>query len=78
VKYGAHLSLIDVLAPMLGRPLEQIRELALLIGSVEQSAERLAACAEAGPHQVFISPLHDELRQLEPFSTSVAPRVVHA
>jgi hypothetical protein len=41
VKYGAHLSLIDVLAPMLGRPLEQIR-------------------------------------QLEPFSTSVAPRVVHA
>ena len=78
MKYGAHLPLIDVLAPMLGRPLEQIGELALVIESAEQSADRLAACAEAGPQHVFIWPLRDELRQLEPFSTSVAPRVVHA
>jgi alkanesulfonate monooxygenase SsuD/methylene tetrahydromethanopterin reductase-like flavin-dependent oxidoreductase (luciferase family) len=68
----------DVLAPMLGRPLEQIRDLALLIGSAEQCAERLAAWAEAGVQHLFIWPLRDELRQLELFSTTVGPRVVQA
>jgi alkanesulfonate monooxygenase SsuD/methylene tetrahydromethanopterin reductase-like flavin-dependent oxidoreductase (luciferase family) len=67
--------LADVLAPMLRRPLEALRELALPIGSAEQCAERLAAYAQAGAERVLVWPLADELRQLEAFRERVVPLV---
>jgi alkanesulfonate monooxygenase SsuD/methylene tetrahydromethanopterin reductase-like flavin-dependent oxidoreductase (luciferase family) len=65
----------DVLAPALGRPVQQLRELALPIGSAEQCAERLDAYAQAGAERIFVWPLADELRQLELLRERVAPRV---
>jgi alkanesulfonate monooxygenase SsuD/methylene tetrahydromethanopterin reductase-like flavin-dependent oxidoreductase (luciferase family) len=67
--------LADVLAPLLGRPVETLRELALPIGSPEQCAERIAAYADAGAQRVFVWPLADELGQLELFRESVVPLV---
>jgi alkanesulfonate monooxygenase SsuD/methylene tetrahydromethanopterin reductase-like flavin-dependent oxidoreductase (luciferase family) len=65
----------EVLAPMLDRPVEALRELALPVGSPEQCAERLRAYAEAGAERVFVWPLADELRQLEAFREKVVPLV---
>jgi alkanesulfonate monooxygenase SsuD/methylene tetrahydromethanopterin reductase-like flavin-dependent oxidoreductase (luciferase family) len=65
----------DVLAPMLGRPPEALRELALPIGPAERCAERISAFAQAGAQRVFLWPLADELRQLELFHDLVAPFV---
>jgi alkanesulfonate monooxygenase SsuD/methylene tetrahydromethanopterin reductase-like flavin-dependent oxidoreductase (luciferase family) len=65
----------EVLAPMLGRPVEVLRELALPIGSVEQCAERISAYQEAGAERIFVWPLADELRQLERFREEVVPLV---
>ena len=65
----------DVLAPMLKRPVEALRDLALPIGSAKQCAERLSAYAAAGAERVFVWPLADELRQLELFRENVVPLV---
>jgi alkanesulfonate monooxygenase SsuD/methylene tetrahydromethanopterin reductase-like flavin-dependent oxidoreductase (luciferase family) len=65
----------QVLAPMLGRPIEALRELALPIGSAEQCAERIAEYQEAGAERVFVWPLADELHQLERFRQDVVPLV---
>ena len=65
----------DVLAPMLKRPVEALRDLALPIGSTQQCAERLSAYAAAGAERVFVWPLADELRQLELFRENVVPLV---
>ena len=65
----------DVLAPLLGRPVEALRDLALPIGSAEQCAERITAYRDAGAERVFIWPVADELRQLELFREAVAPLV---
>jgi alkanesulfonate monooxygenase SsuD/methylene tetrahydromethanopterin reductase-like flavin-dependent oxidoreductase (luciferase family) len=70
--------LAEVLAPLLGRPIEALRELALPIGSAEQCAERISAYANAGAERVFIWPLADDLRQLELFRENVAPLVATA
>jgi alkanesulfonate monooxygenase SsuD/methylene tetrahydromethanopterin reductase-like flavin-dependent oxidoreductase (luciferase family) len=67
--------LADVLAPMLNRPVEALRDLALPIGSPQQCAERIGAYAQAGAQRVFVWPLADELRQLEAFRESVVPLV---
>jgi alkanesulfonate monooxygenase SsuD/methylene tetrahydromethanopterin reductase-like flavin-dependent oxidoreductase (luciferase family) len=67
--------LAGVLAPMLNRPVEALRDLALPIGSPEQCAERIAAYAEAGAEHVFVWPLADGLRQLEAFREKVVPLV---
>jgi alkanesulfonate monooxygenase SsuD/methylene tetrahydromethanopterin reductase-like flavin-dependent oxidoreductase (luciferase family) len=67
----------DVLAPMLNRPVEQLRELSLPIGPQAVCAERLAAFAEAGVERVLVWPLADELRQLEVFQERVVPMVEH-
>ena len=67
--------LADVLAPMLNRPLEDLRSLSLPIGGARNCAERLAAYAEAGVERVFVWPLGDELRQLELFHEQVRPLV---
>jgi alkanesulfonate monooxygenase SsuD/methylene tetrahydromethanopterin reductase-like flavin-dependent oxidoreductase (luciferase family) len=71
----AERMLADVLAPMLNRPLEDLRELALPIGSAEQCAERMSAYADAGARRIFVWPLADEVRQLELFRERVIPLV---
>jgi alkanesulfonate monooxygenase SsuD/methylene tetrahydromethanopterin reductase-like flavin-dependent oxidoreductase (luciferase family) len=63
----------EVLAPMLARPVEALRELALPIGSAEECAERISAYKEAGAERIFVWPLADELRQLERFREDVVP-----
>ena len=65
----------EVLAPVLNRPIEALRDLALPIGSAQQCAERISAYAEAGAERVFLWPLADELRQLETFREKVVPLV---
>jgi alkanesulfonate monooxygenase SsuD/methylene tetrahydromethanopterin reductase-like flavin-dependent oxidoreductase (luciferase family) len=67
--------LADVLAPMLNRPVEALRDLALPIGSPEQCAQRISAYAEAGAERVFVWPLADSVRQLEAFRDKVVPLV---
>jgi alkanesulfonate monooxygenase SsuD/methylene tetrahydromethanopterin reductase-like flavin-dependent oxidoreductase (luciferase family) len=65
----------DVLAPMLGRPIDVLRDLALPIGSAEQCAQRISAYQEAGAERIFVWPLADELQQLERFREDVVPLV---
>jgi alkanesulfonate monooxygenase SsuD/methylene tetrahydromethanopterin reductase-like flavin-dependent oxidoreductase (luciferase family) len=69
----AERMLSEVLAPMLGRPTEALRQLALPIGSAEQCAERIAAYQHAGAERIFVWPLADELVQLERFRQDVVP-----
>jgi alkanesulfonate monooxygenase SsuD/methylene tetrahydromethanopterin reductase-like flavin-dependent oxidoreductase (luciferase family) len=64
-----------VLAPAIGRTVDELRALSLPIGPAEQCAERLDAYARAGAERVFVWPLADELRQLECFRERVAPLV---
>jgi alkanesulfonate monooxygenase SsuD/methylene tetrahydromethanopterin reductase-like flavin-dependent oxidoreductase (luciferase family) len=64
--------LADVLAPMLNRPVEQLRAI-LPIGSAKECAEKLLAYAGAGAQRVFLWPLADERAQLEVFRERVMP-----
>jgi alkanesulfonate monooxygenase SsuD/methylene tetrahydromethanopterin reductase-like flavin-dependent oxidoreductase (luciferase family) len=72
-RHDAERMLTDVLAPMLGRPVEALRDLALLIGPPDECAERIHAFAQAGADRIFVWPLSDELRQLELFQHRVVP-----
>lgn len=65
----------EVLAPMLNRPVEELRKLSLPVGSAEDCAEKLSAYAAAGVQRVFVWPLGDEVRQLELFRERVVPLV---
>jgi alkanesulfonate monooxygenase SsuD/methylene tetrahydromethanopterin reductase-like flavin-dependent oxidoreductase (luciferase family) len=65
-------ALLDVLAPMLDRPAEQLRTL-LPIGSAEECAAKLLAYERAGAQRVFLWPLADERTQLEVFRERVVP-----
>jgi alkanesulfonate monooxygenase SsuD/methylene tetrahydromethanopterin reductase-like flavin-dependent oxidoreductase (luciferase family) len=65
----------EVLAPMLNRPADALRELHLPIGSAETCAERLADYAAAGVERVFLWPLGDPVAQLERFREDVLPLV---
>ena len=69
----AERMLADVLAPLLNRPVEELRALSLPIGPAEVCAERVAAFADAGAQRLFVWPLRDEVRQLELFRERVAP-----
>jgi alkanesulfonate monooxygenase SsuD/methylene tetrahydromethanopterin reductase-like flavin-dependent oxidoreductase (luciferase family) len=69
---AAERTLSEVLAPMLGRPVEALRSAPLLIGPSELCAERLAAFVAAGARRIFVWPLADEMRQLELFRERVA------
>lgn len=75
---AAERVLADVLSPLLGRPVEALRELALPIGPAEVCARRMRAFADAGAQRVFIWPLGDDLRQLELFAEEVLPRIAAA
>ena len=65
----------SVLSPLVGRPVDELRNLSLPIGSAETCAERLAAFAGAGVQRMFVWPLADPLEQLELFQANVAPLV---
>jgi alkanesulfonate monooxygenase SsuD/methylene tetrahydromethanopterin reductase-like flavin-dependent oxidoreductase (luciferase family) len=71
----AERMLEDVLAPMLNRPVDALRDLALPIGSAEECAQRISAFQEAGAERIFVWPLADELHQLERFREAVVPLV---
>jgi alkanesulfonate monooxygenase SsuD/methylene tetrahydromethanopterin reductase-like flavin-dependent oxidoreductase (luciferase family) len=71
----AERMLVDVLAPLLKRPVEELRSLSLPIGPAEVCAERIAAFADAGVERLFVWPLRDEVRQLEMFRERVVPMV---
>jgi alkanesulfonate monooxygenase SsuD/methylene tetrahydromethanopterin reductase-like flavin-dependent oxidoreductase (luciferase family) len=62
----------DVLAPMLRRPAEAVRELSLPIGPPKLCAERISAYQQAGAERILVWPVGDELRQLELFREIVA------
>ncbi len=72
---GAERVLADVLAPLVGRPVEELRSRSLPIGPAEVCAERMRAFADAGVQRIFLWPLRDEARQLELFMERVAPLV---
>jgi len=68
----AEAMLSDVLAPLLGRPVEPLRAV-LPIGPAEECAAKLSAYERAGAQRVFLWPLADEVAQLEAFSQRVVP-----
>ncbi len=55
----ADAMLADVLAPLLDRPVERLREL-LPIGPAEECAMKLLAYEQAGAQRIFLWPLADE------------------
>jgi alkanesulfonate monooxygenase SsuD/methylene tetrahydromethanopterin reductase-like flavin-dependent oxidoreductase (luciferase family) len=63
--------LADVLAPILGRDPDDLRE-QVCVGTAEHCAELLARYAEAGCERVYLWPLGDEARQLELVAKAVA------
>lgn len=67
--------MLEVLASLLNRPIEALRDLALPIGPAEQCAERISAFQDAGAQRIFVWPLADELHQLERFRQDVVPLV---
>ncbi len=69
---GADAVLTERLAPVIRRPVEELRE-RLPFGSAELMAERLAAFRDAGVQRVFLWPVADEVEQLRRFSAEVAP-----
>jgi alkanesulfonate monooxygenase SsuD/methylene tetrahydromethanopterin reductase-like flavin-dependent oxidoreductase (luciferase family) len=69
--------LADVLAPMLRRDADDLRE-QVCVGPAEHCAELLAAYARAGCGRVYLWPLGDEPRQLELVAAEVAPRIAEA
>ena len=70
----AERMLRDVLAPMLGRDVDELRQL-LPIGGPDECAETLASYRDAGAQRVFLWPIDDELEQLEIFQAQVAPLI---
>lgn len=64
----------EVLAPMLNRPIEELRP-KLPVGTPSECAERMARYAEAGAQRVFLWPVRDEVRQIERFRREVWPRL---
>jgi alkanesulfonate monooxygenase SsuD/methylene tetrahydromethanopterin reductase-like flavin-dependent oxidoreductase (luciferase family) len=62
VRRDAERMLGDVLAAMLNRPIEALRDLALPIGSAEHCAERISAYQNPGAQRIFVWPLADELK----------------
>ena len=61
----------DVLAPLLGRDPDDLRD-QLCIGSIEHCAKLLSRYAAAGCQRVHLWPLGDEPRQIELAATALA------
>ena len=71
---AADAVLTDMLAPILRRPTEELRE-RLLVGSAGECADKLARYEAAGAERVLIWPVGDELHQLERFHDTVVARL---
>ncbi len=69
----AERMLADVLAPLLNRPVEELRKLSLPICPAEVCAERIAAFVDAGAERLFVWPLRDAVTQLELFRERGVP-----
>lgn len=63
----------DVIAKMLGRPVDELRD-RLLVGSAEECAQKLVLYQQAGAQRVFIWPVKDAVRQLGIFMERLALR----
>jgi alkanesulfonate monooxygenase SsuD/methylene tetrahydromethanopterin reductase-like flavin-dependent oxidoreductase (luciferase family) len=70
----AERALRDVLAPLLGRDPDALRD-QVCIGPAAKCAELLSRYAEAGCQRAYLWPLGDEPRQLELAATAVLPAV---
>ena len=70
----AERALRDVLAPVLRRDAERLRD-HLCIGSAEHCAEILSGYARAGCERVQQWPLGDEPSQIERVASEVRPRI---
>jgi hypothetical protein len=70
----ADRALRDVLAPLLGRDPDVLRD-QVCVGPAERCAELLSRYARAGCQRVHLWPLGDEPRQLELAATTVLPAV---
>jgi alkanesulfonate monooxygenase SsuD/methylene tetrahydromethanopterin reductase-like flavin-dependent oxidoreductase (luciferase family) len=66
--------LADVLAPLLNRPVEELRE-RVCVGSAETCAELLSRYASSGCQRVYLWFLGDEPRQIELAAAEIAPRI---
>jgi alkanesulfonate monooxygenase SsuD/methylene tetrahydromethanopterin reductase-like flavin-dependent oxidoreductase (luciferase family) len=66
--------LSEVLAPIVRRPIADLRE-QVLVGSPEMCAERLRAYSTQGAQRVFLWPVGDEVEQLALFWERVRPLV---
>ena len=64
--------LVEVLAPVLNRPVAELREW-LPIGSAQNCAEKLAAYRNVGVQRVYLWPLANELEQIKIFMKQVVP-----
>jgi probable F420-dependent oxidoreductase len=64
----------DVIAPMTGRDVDELRR-RLLVGPAESCVEKLAAYRDAGLQSVFIWPVADGVEQLGLFTERVAPLI---
>lgn len=73
----AEAMLRDVLAPVLKRPVEELKR-KLPIGSAETCASKLRAYRDAGAQRIFIWPLADEPEQLVRFREQVVPLIENA
>ena len=70
----AEAMLADLLAPLLNRPVEQLRSI-LPIGSAEECGQKVLAYERAGAQRIFLWPLADERAQLEMFRERVVPLI---
>jgi alkanesulfonate monooxygenase SsuD/methylene tetrahydromethanopterin reductase-like flavin-dependent oxidoreductase (luciferase family) len=68
----AERTLTEVLAPLVGRPADELRD-RVCVGSPEEIAAKLRRYAEAGCDRLFIWPLGDEIAQLELVAREVVP-----
>ena len=66
--------LADVLAPLLNRPVDELRE-RVCVGSAENCAELLSRYASSGCQRVYLWLLGDEPRQIELAAAEIAPRI---
>jgi len=67
--------LVEVLSPILGRPVELLRE-RLPIGTPAECAEKLVKLKAAGVRKVFLWPVENEADQLARFHEQVLPQLL--
>jgi len=73
-KAQAERMLREVLAPMLKRPVEELKE-RLPIGSTKDCAEKLAAYRRVSVQRIYLWPIADEIEQIENFMKEVVPLI---